>query len=119
MSPTVIIFLLVLFLVVALYVVQPLLRGGRPRSAIDAERLSQARTLESRQAMLVASIRDLEDDLAGDKIDKADHDTLHAQLTRETLEVMRELDQLQAQHAVEVEKRTRTLPHPGATSSET
>ena len=117
MSSGTLIFLLLGTAVVAIYILQPLLRGGRQQEVFDAERLAEARTLESRQNMLVTALRDLEDDLAGDKIDQQDYDNLYARLTRETLEVMSELDELQAQHEEAYKQKTRTIPHPNTPSA--
>ena len=76
------------------YVAAPLFR----RDATEAERvartLGEAADLQSRREMLLASLRDLEDDRATDKIDEADYEVSHARLSAEAIEVMRRLDRI-------------------------
>lgn len=114
MNPTNGLVLIALTLAVAAWILLPLLRGGARRETFDDERLAEARTLESRQAMLVASLRDLEDDHAGDKIDREDYERLRDRLTRESIDVMRRLDRLRAEHEEALRIRTRTTPHPSS-----
>lgn len=118
MSSGTLIFLLLGAAVVGFYILQPLFRGGQREESFDAERLAAARTLESRQTMLVTALRDLDEDLAGDKIDQQDYDNLYARLTREALEAINELDDLKAQHEEAYRKKTRTIPYPNAPTAD-
>jgi hypothetical protein len=63
------------------FVVAPLLR----KDAGEAERVARAASeemdLESRRSMVMAALKDLEDDRATDKIGQADYEALHAKLT--------------------------------------
>jgi hypothetical protein len=85
----------------------PLTRRDAGASERRQTELSRARELQSRHDMLVASLKDLEEDRATDKVDQADYDALHAQLTAEAVKLMRELDGLAAERA-----RADDLEHP-------
>jgi len=81
------------------------------------ERLSEARELASRQSMLLATLRDLEDDRATEKLEDADYESMRARLTAETAEVMRRLDEIEAQHGEEdeaAERASQPIRHPGS-----
>jgi len=75
------------------WIVAPLLHRDAVRSE-DLERvnLSELRELHARQQMLLASLRDLEDDRASEKLDDADYESLKARLSNETIDVMKKLD---------------------------
>jgi hypothetical protein len=99
------------------FVLSPLLRrdaleaDGRPRGSLD-----ELRELHARQQMLLASLKDLEDDRATDKLGDEDYERLKARLTSQTIEVMQRLDA--AEHARERElererKASRPLQYPG------
>jgi hypothetical protein len=90
-------------LAVSAFVAAPLLRPApaRRQAADDHEALSEARDLASRKDMLLISLKDLEDDRQTDKIDEADFRVLHARLSAEAIEVMRQLDALEARRAAE------------------
>ena len=100
------------------FVVAPLLR----RDATDPESVrpgttDQLRELHTQQQALLASLKDLEDDHATDKIGDEDYEALNQRLTAEAIEVMRQLDGAQReQEALEERERqaTRPLQYPGA-----
>lgn len=76
------------------FVVAPLLR----RDAAEAERVgavkSEERDLRSRHEMLLAALKDLEDDRATGKIDDADYARMHGELSAQAVAVMKQLDTL-------------------------
>jgi len=78
----------------AWFVIAPLLR----RDAAEAERIgaakSEERDLRSRHEMLLAALKDLEDDRATGKIDDADYAHLHGDLTSQAVAVLKQLDAL-------------------------
>lgn len=80
------------------WIVAPLVRRGSTRSE-DAQRddLSRLRELHARQQMLLASLRDLEDDRATDKLDDADYETLKARLSMQAIEIMKQIDVAEAE----------------------
>jgi hypothetical protein len=88
---TVVLVLLLASAVVA-FVLAPLFR----RDAAEAERVgavhSEERDLASRREMLIAALRELEDDRAARRIDEPDYAELHARLSSEAVDVMRQLD---------------------------
>lgn len=100
------------------FVLAPLLR----RDALDAgERnepaLDELRELHARQQMLLASLKDLEDDRATDKIGDEDYERIKARLSSQAIEVMRRLDAAEAQHDAKLEQEeeaSRPLRYPGA-----
>ena len=70
-----------------------------PLFAKDADEQERARTatgkraaLMSRRVMLLASLKDLEDDRATDKISEHDYMQLKNKLTAQAVEVMKQLD---------------------------
>jgi hypothetical protein len=81
-----------LALAVAGFVLAPLFR----RDAAEAERVSavesEERDLVSRREMLVGALRDLEDDRAAGRLDDGDYAELHARLSGEAVDVLRQLD---------------------------
>ncbi len=83
---------LLLAAVIGVFVLLPLLRVDVGRDERRASRLSRARELYSRRDMLLAALRDLEDDKATDKVADEDYEQLKGTLSAETLEVLREID---------------------------
>lgn len=85
---------LLLAAVVGYYVLAPLFRAD----AAEAERISAAvseeRDLQSRREMLMAALKDLEDDHATGKIDQKDYSQMKTELSTETIEIMKQLDAL-------------------------
>ena len=77
----------------ASWILVPLLRGGDsslPPAAGAAA--NEARDLQAQREMLMASLRDLEDDHATGKIDETDYADLKARLTRQAADVFKRLD---------------------------
>jgi hypothetical protein len=97
------------------FVLWPLLRGGAHAEVESAVGLGAARELQSRRDMLLAALKDLEDDRATDKIDEADYAELHAKLSDEAVRVLKSLDDLERERE-EAARRplARTLKHPAA-----
>jgi hypothetical protein len=79
------------------FVVAPLLRGDAAEAERVAVAMSEAAELQSRREMLLAALKDLEDDHATAKIDDADYGELYARLSRQAVEVMKQLDGLDAE----------------------
>ncbi len=110
---------LVLGLIVMGVVVAPLLHKDAAISEQRSASLSEARELRSRYEMLLASIKDLEDDRATDKIGDEDYERLHAQLSREVIDLMHRMDAQDAERAAESERGApRPVLHRGGKSSE-
>jgi hypothetical protein len=102
----------VLMLLAAAFVALPLLRPGSvvPRHVSPA--LAGARELQSRRDMLLASLRDLEDDRSADKISIADYEELHARLAAEAVDVLDRLEQFDhdRERTLEAERRFAQRP---------
>jgi len=85
---------LVLAALVVYYIVAPLFRAD----AAEAERISSAvseeRDLQSRREMLMAALKDLEDDRATGKVDQKDYSQMKTELSTEAIEIMKQLDVL-------------------------
>jgi len=83
---------LLLAFALVLFVLAPLFRAD----AAEAERVgavkSEERDLASRREMLVAALRDLEEDRAARRVDELDYRELHARLSAEAIDVLRQLD---------------------------
>ena len=115
--------LLVLLLAAAalVFVMAPLLYRGRPDAdERDQEFLGSLRELHARQQMLLAALKDLEDDRATDKIGDSDYEQLKQRLSTEAIEVMRRLDaaEHEREQALEREREaSRPLRYPGARRS--
>lgn len=99
---------------VGIYVLAPLFRAD----AAEAERISSAvseeRDLESRREMLVAALKDLEDDRATSKVDQQDYTRAKTELSNETIEIMKQLDALKEARA---KSSPVALPKPKADTS--
>jgi len=101
----------------AIFVVVPLLR----RNALESEERPEAsigelRGLHERQQMLLASLKDLEDDRDTDKLDETDYERLKADLSGQAIEVMQRIDAMEQEHdALLAEERdaARPLQYPG------
>ena len=106
---------LVLAAVALAFVVGPLLR----EDAAEAERVAAAASeeidLQSRHNMVLAALKDLEEDRATEKIDESDYEEMHGRLTVQAVQIMKRLDELQAAH--EARGRKKTVPHPRAKHS--
>ena len=74
------------------YILAPLLRREDVPAAREAAAASEVRDLLSRREMLLAALRDLEDDHATTKISDEDHAELKQRLTLQAVEVLKRLD---------------------------
>ena len=84
---------------VAAFVLRPLFGGEARRAAErEARELDELRELHAREQMLLASLKDLEDDHATDKLDDEDYARLRAQLEAQTVEVLKRLDAVRLLH---------------------
>lgn len=104
MSPAAL-FIALTLAVATLYIVLPLLQRHDDPAPREARLLGAARDAQARHEMLLASLKDLEDDLATDKISVEDHALLEGRLKRQAIETLRELDA--------IEKRRNNPPPPG------
>ena len=102
---------LILAATIAAAVIAPLLREGSS-SAAPHDDFVTARDLQSKQDMLLASLKDLEDDHATDKVSEEDYNELRTRLSAEAVEVMRALDADEQRR--EDEATSGTLRHPGS-----
>ena len=104
-----------------LFVMAPLLRRGRPDpNEREEASLASLRELHARQQMLLAALKDLEDDRATDKIGDSDYEQLKQRLSTEAIEVMRRLDaaEHEREQALEREREaSRPLRYPGGRRS--
>ena len=75
------------------FVLAPLLRHESVPAAREAAAASEARDLLSRREMLLASLRDLEDDHATTKISDEDYADLKQRLTLQAVDVLKRLDE--------------------------
>ena len=99
------------------YVLAPLLQ----RDALESNERSEAsldelRTLHARQQMLLASLKDLEDDRQTDKIGAEDYERLKSRLSTQTIEVMQRIDVVEKEREQVLErerKASRPLAYPG------
>lgn len=84
------------------FVAAPLLR----KDAAEAERAdivtSETTELQSRREMLLASLKDLDDDHETAKIDDADYTELHDRLTLQAVDVMKRLDDIELRGPIAV-----------------
>jgi hypothetical protein len=101
---------LALALALAAFIGAPLLRRGAADPELVASPGGAARDLQSRRDMLLSSLKDVEDDRATDKIGESDYAELHARLSAEAVDVLKQLDALQeAQEAEEAQRAERKL----------
>jgi hypothetical protein len=102
------------------FVVAPLMRKDAAEGEERSATLGRARELEARRQQLLASLKDLEDDRATDKIDEADFEELNARLSADAIDVMRELDIVEKEReaaARAARKAAQPLKHPGSRRS--
>jgi len=85
---------LLLLAAAVIAVVAPLLRDDAAEAERVSSAVSEVRDLQSRREMLLASLRDLEDDFATGKVDQADYSELRASMSSEAVEIMKQLDAL-------------------------
>ncbi len=74
------------------FVIAPLLRRDAAEAELARDAMSEERELQSRQDMLLAALKDLEDDRAEDKIDETDYAEAQASLSSKAVEVMKRLE---------------------------
>lgn len=86
--------LIVLALVVLWFVAAPLLRSDAAESERVVSAESEAVELQSRHAMLLASLADLEEDRATGKLSDADYERFHESLTGRAVDVLKKIDAL-------------------------
>jgi hypothetical protein len=104
------------------YVLAPLLQ----RDALESDERSEAslgelRALHARQQMLLASLKDLEDDRQTDKIGAEDYERLKSRLSTQTIEVMQRIDVVEHEREQILErerKASRPLAYPGKRRSD-
>ncbi len=75
------------------FVAAPLLRHDAAEAERVSRALSSAAELHSRHAMVLASLKDLEDDRATGKLDDADYESLKSRLTAQAVDLMKRLDE--------------------------
>jgi hypothetical protein len=74
------------------FVVAPLMRKDAAEAERVAMAISEAEELQSRREMLLVALKDLEDDRVTNKINDEDYAELHARLTGQAVEVMKQID---------------------------
>ncbi len=80
--------------VVLAFVLAPLFRKDAAQTEFRAAAVSDLAELRSRHDMILASLKDLEDDRATGKIGDDDYAALERQLTAEAVEVLKKMDAL-------------------------
>ena len=80
---------------VLVFVAAPLLRVDAAQAEEQSRRIGEASELQSRHDMLLAALKDLEEDRATGKLDDADYESLKTRLTAEAVEVLKQLDAAQ------------------------
>ncbi len=85
---------IVLALVVLGFVAAPLLRSDAAESERVVSAESEAVELQSRHAMLLGALGDLEEDQATGKLSDEDYEQLREQLTSQAVEVLKKIDAL-------------------------
>jgi hypothetical protein len=75
------------------FIVAPLLRAENAPAAREAAVASEHRDLLAQREMLLASLRDLEDDYATTKISDEDYESHKQQLSQQAVGVLKRLDE--------------------------
>jgi hypothetical protein len=116
-----IVFVLILAAGALAYVLAPLMRADAlDHDGASGSHLGELRELHARQQMLLASLKDLEDDRDTDKIGDEDYARLKTRLSAQTIEVMQRMDVLEAERAKGLERderASRPLQYPGQRDS--
>jgi hypothetical protein len=103
------------------FILAPLMRANAlDRDGARGTHLGELRELHARQQMLLASLKDLEDDRDTDKIGDEDYAGLKSRLSAQTIEVMQRMDILEAERAEGLERDARAarpLQYPGQRDS--
>ena len=94
------------------FIAAPLFRADAAEAERIARHTSEAVDLQQRREMVMATLRDLEEDRATDKIDEEDYQQLYATLTARAVEIMKRRDELEARN-LEAQKK-KTIRHPSA-----
>jgi len=94
------------------YLVRPLLRQGEHHMPHLDAALAKARELQSQLDMVVAALRDLEDDRATDKIDETDYDEIKTRLSTKAVDLMKRLDAGATERDEAARPGPRALPGP-------
>lgn len=94
------------------FVLVPLFRKDAARAERLAAATSARQELMSQREMVLAALKDLEDDRATDKIDDQDYAQLHARLSSRAVEVMKRLDALEAKAAPQAGPQAVGRPRP-------
>jgi DNA anti-recombination protein RmuC len=81
------------------FIVAPMFRADARQQEQVSQVLSEARELQSQHDMLMASLKDLEDDRAQEKIAQEDYDEFKAKTTTRIVALMKRLDELKQEHA--------------------
>ena len=74
------------------FVLAPLFRDDAALSEYRSAAVSELRELRSQHEMVLAGLKDLEDDHATGKIGDADHAELEASLTAQAVELLKKMD---------------------------
>lgn len=101
----------------AVYVIAPLLRSDAlvPEESSGAS-VDELRDLHARQQMLLASLKDLEDDRSTDKVGDEDYESLKSRLSTQAIEIMQRIDRVEGERQEGLERdRVAALPlkYPG------
>jgi len=105
--------ILILAVAVLAFLAAPLLRTDAAEAERVSREISTAAELHSRHAMVLASLKDLEDDRATGKLDDADYETLKNRLTVQAVELMKALDEAKERDSRPVPKGPRPVQSPG------
>jgi len=90
------------------YVVMPLIRNESSAAAGNHQALSKERELHSRQQMLLAALKDLDDDRSTDKIDEADFEHLKNRLSQQAIDVISRRESAQGCRTAPLPRREAT-----------
>jgi len=93
--------LIVLALAVLAFVAAPLLRSDAAERERVASANSEAVELQSRHAMLIAALADLEEDRETGKMDEDDYRQLEASLTAQAIDILKKIDTLPERSAAD------------------
>ncbi len=113
------IFILVIVAISIAFIVAPLLRKDATAPERVAAADDESIELASRHKMILASLRDLEDDHNTGKVSEEDYPGLQSKLTREAVDLMKQLDALEQERkrlaASKTLKHPRSYPKPRST----
>lgn len=104
--------LLVLAAACLLWIAAPLFRSDSDTIEEASAHLSEAREWQSKHEMALASLKDLEDDRATEKLGEEDYARLKGRLTSRAIETMKRLDDLEQKEKSRREAGPRAIPAP-------